>query len=61
MKKVKKVNIRKFSRRMYSYLDELPLAVYNKRTGKIMFYIISKEKGGKYFDLQTKNSIQSDR
>ena len=43
--KIKKINIRKFSRRMYSYLDELPLAVYNKRTGKIMFYIISKEKG----------------
>ena len=61
MKKIKTINIRKFSRKMYSYLNDLPVAVYNKRTGKIMFVVISPEKGGKYIDSQTKDSIQSNK
>ena len=51
MKEIKRINVRKFSRNMYSCLDELPLAVYNKKTGEIKFIVISKEEGGKYANL----------
>lgn len=56
---MKLVNVRKFSREMYSCLEELPLAVYNKRTGDIMFVVISEKKGSELFDLRTENLIQS--
>ena len=36
---------------MYSYLDKLPVVVYNKRTGKIMFVVISAKKGKEIYDL----------
>lgn len=56
---MKKVNIRRFSRNMYSYLDNLPVAVYNKRTGRILFVIISDKKGSEiYASLRTESSIQ---
>ena len=47
-KQIKKINIRKFSRRIYSHIKELPIAVYNKRTGKVMFLVIPIEDGGNY-------------
>jgi len=42
-----RVNIRKFSRNVYSYLDKLPVVVYNKRTKKDIFIVTSPKKGGK--------------
>ena len=45
---IKKVSIRKFSRRIYSYIKELPIAVYNKRTGEVMFLVIPKEESENY-------------
>lgn len=41
-------SIRKFSRNVYSYLKDLPVLVYNKRTGKVVFVVISPEKGKEY-------------
>ena len=59
---MKKINIRKFSRGLYSYLDKLPLVVYNKRTNKIMFVVISEKKGKEiYAELQTDNIVQPKR
>ena len=47
-KKIKKIYIRKFSRRIYSYIGDLPIAVYNKRTGETMFLVIPVKDGDKY-------------
>ena len=58
---MKEINIREFSRNMYSYLDDLPVAVYNSRTKTVVFLVISPEKGGEYNDIRTKNSIQPKR
>ena len=57
MKQIKKINIRKFSREMYSYLNKLPLAVYNKRTGELMFVVISAKKGIKLYEISAKDNL----
>lgn len=46
---------------MYSYLDDLPLAVYNKRTKEILFVVISAKKGSEIYDLSPENTIQSEK
>ena len=38
-KRMLRVSVRTFNREMYSYLDKLPLVVYNKRTKKDLFKI----------------------
>lgn len=47
-KRIRKVNIRKFSRNLYSCIKDLPVAVYNKRTNMVMFIVIPVEDGEKY-------------
>lgn len=46
---------------MYSYLNKLPLAVYNKRTGELMFVVISAKKGIKLYELSAEDSLQSNK
>ena len=58
-KKIKKVNIRAFSRQMYSYTGDLPIVVYNKYANKPLFVVISVEEGGElYEDLRAESFIQ---
>ena len=57
-KKLKKINIRAFSRGVYDCLDEVPFVVYNKYTNKNIFVVISVEEGGEKYDLSTEGSIQ---
>jgi hypothetical protein len=58
---MKKVNVRRFSRNMYTYLKNLPVAVYDKRTGRVKFVIISGKKGSEiYASLRTEGSVQSE-
>ena len=52
-KKIKKINIRKFSRSMYSCINELPIAVINKKTGELVFVVISEKEGKKLYDTST--------
>lgn len=61
MKKIRRVNVRKFSREMYSFLDKLPLAVYNKVTGKVLFVVISARKGGQLYEFSTEDALQSEK
>lgn len=51
---MKRVNIRLFSRKLYFFIKELPIIVYNKKTGIDLFTVI---KGGG----RNGNSIQSKR
>jgi len=39
MKKLKKVNIREFNRKMYFYLKKLPILVINSKTGESLFKV----------------------
>lgn len=56
-KKLKRINIREFSRRMYAYINDLPVEVYNKRIGEVVFIVMPVKKGG---DIDgTKDTIQS--
>jgi hypothetical protein len=58
-KTLKRVNIREFSRRMYAYINDLPIEVYNRRTGTVVFIVIPAQKGG---DISgTKDPVQSKR
>lgn len=50
-KKIRKVAIRKFSRNLYPQLNDLPVAVYNRRTNKCVVVLISAEEGGERYDL----------
>ena len=61
MKAIKKVNIRKFSRGLYQFLDKLPIAVYNSKTREIIFVVISKKKGSEIYELPTSDSLQPHR
>lgn len=56
-----KTNIRQFSRKMYAFLGDLPLAVYNSKTKEIVFVVISKKKGSEIYELPTQDSLQSHR
>jgi hypothetical protein len=58
-KKIKKVNIRAFSRKMYDYTTDLPIVVYNKYSQKPLFVVISVEEGGAVYELSAKDSVQS--
>lgn len=57
----KKVNIRDFQRNIYRHLNKKPLVVYNKRTGEIMFVVISEKKGGEIYELPPKDTLQPKR
>lgn len=58
-KKIKRVNIREFSRKMYAYINDLPIEVYNKRIGEVVFIVVPVMKGG---DTDgSKNPVQSKR
>ena len=59
MRRIRKVNIRSFSREMYHHLKDLPIVVYNKYTKKALFVVISVEKGSDIFDLSAESLIQS--
>lgn len=50
-KAVKTVNVRAFSRGMYQYIDELPVAVYNAKTKQVMFIVIAYKEGE--YDVRT--------
>lgn len=56
-----KVNIRSFSRRMYDYLDDLPIVVYNKYKKKPLFIVISMKEGEKLYEIRTEDFIQSNK
>jgi hypothetical protein len=43
MKKIKRINVRRFNREFYSYINDLPLEVYNSRTDKVMFLVVKKD------------------
>lgn len=55
MTKVRRVNVRAFSRRMYDYIDDLPIAVVNARNGKVMF-IVTPYKEGEY-DIRAEDTV----
>ena len=61
MKSPKKVNIRSFSRHLYTYMDDLPIIVYNKYAKKPLFVVISVEDGGELYGIQIKDFIQSNK
>lgn len=61
MRKTKKINIREFSRNIYSHIKDLPVVVYNKKSGETVFIVISKEEGGVKYELSTEDIIQSNR
>lgn len=42
---IKRVSIRNFSRHLYTYINALPLLVYNKRTGKALFVVMPPDGG----------------
>ena len=50
-KPIKKTNIRAFSRNVYDFLEELPVAVYNLRTNEVVCVVISEEEGGEEYEL----------
>ena len=56
-----RVNIRAFSRSMYSHTQHLPLEVYNKKTGKTVFVVISPKEGSDVYAVETNNTIQSNK
>jgi len=56
-RKIKKVSIREFSRRMYHYINKLPVIVENMRTGEDLFFV-TKIKGGDFNELRTKDISQ---
>ena len=43
--------MRKFSRNPYLELEDLPVAVYNKRTQKCVVVLISPEEGGLKYEI----------
>ena len=45
---MEKINIRKFSRGVYTYIKDLPILVYNKKTGKVMFLVVPAEEVENY-------------
>lgn len=47
--------MREFSREIYKHLDELPVVVFNKKTGELLFIVI------KYDDIRAKDLIQSEK
>jgi len=59
MTKIRKVNIRSFSRQMYKHVDRLPILVYNKYTKKPLFVVISVKDGGELYGTQADDIIQS--
>lgn len=58
-KKIKrKVNIREFQRSFYKYAGDFPLLVFNSKTGKPVFVVISPKEGGEMYDIRTESSVQ---
>lgn len=49
--KVRKVSVREFQRDFYKHVKRLPVAVINKRTGRVVFIIVPPEKGGELYEL----------
>jgi hypothetical protein len=50
-KNIRKVAIRRFSRNLYSQLEDLPVAVYNKKTQRCVIVVISPEEGSETYEL----------
>ena len=46
-----RVSIREFNRRMYFYLKNLPIIVFNKRTGEDLFIIFELKGGADFRDF----------
>ena len=47
-----KVNVRKFNREMYSFMDVLPIIVFNKKTGKSLFIVYPMKGGDEVVTIQ---------
>jgi len=48
-----KINVRQFNRKMYLYLKDLPIIVYNKKTG-VELFVVYPVIGGKDAIIKSK-------
>jgi len=56
---MKKISIREFNRRMYHYINKLPVIVQNLKTGEDLFIV--KKIGGVDNEIRTKDTGKQDR
>lgn len=56
-----KINVRQFNRKMYLYLKDLPIIVYNKKTGMSLFVVYPIIKEGSDVDAITKSKQRKSR